>query len=102
MSKLTKGLKETAEWLTKTNRFSMAHEIETAIELIEKLEKPDIYWCKDNPEDGMECAEELVSQFIDEDSVGQIIELEVASRLPNIKVKILPDNEHGGVELEYL
>lgn len=74
----------------------------TYTQAMEDAGKSHIFWHKDNPEDGMESAEELVSQFIDEDSVGQIIELEVAIRLPNIKVKILPDNSDGSVNLEYL
>lgn len=80
----------------------LANESHYKSEHIKRLQQPNIFWHKDNPEDGMESAEELVSQFIDEDSVGQIIELEVAVRLPNIKVKILPDNSDGSVNLEYL
>jgi len=69
---------------------------------IKKLEQPDIFWLTDDPENGCDSAEELVGQFIDEDSIGQIVELEVASRLPNINVKILPDDANGRTELEYI
>ncbi len=66
------------------------------------LKKPDIYWLIDDPENGTDNPHNLISEFIDDDIIGTIVEFEVARRLPNIKVKILPFNEHGGVEIEYL
>jgi len=69
---------------------------------IKKLEQYDIFWLVGDPENGCDSAEELVSQFIDADSIGKIFELEVAHRLPNINVKILPDDDHGRTEIEYL
>lgn len=69
---------------------------------IQKLEKPDIFWLVGNPEDGMDSAESLVDQLIDSDSTGEVFELEVACRLPNIKVKVLHDSDSGSLNLEYL
>ena len=81
---------------------NMEEEIRGLRVKIKKLENPDIYWLKDNPEDGSECAEELISEFLDSGSIGQIFEFEVASRLPNIKVKFLGENDDGSLNLEYI
>ena len=69
---------------------------------IKELEQPDMFWCVDDSDYGMDSAESLIEQFIDKDSTGQIFELEVACMLPSIKVKVLPDNSDGSLNLEYL
>jgi len=69
---------------------------------IEILEHPDIFWLVDDNENGSDTPYDLISEFIDDDSIGSIVEFEVASRLPNIKVRIMPFNENGDIKLEYL
>lgn len=80
----------------------LQNEIATLKAKIEELETPNIFWLVDNPENGTECIYDLVSDFYDEATVGQILEFEVAARLPNIKVKVLGDDEDGSINLEYL
>jgi len=80
----------------------MQLEIDTLKARVKQLERPEIYWLPDCPEDGCDSPYELLSEFVDKDSVGLVIELEVAHRLPNIKVKILPFNKNGDIEIEYL
>jgi len=78
-------------WLNKNGKALANFDDENEVDAIIDMQKPDIFWVKGNPEDGSDSVEELVSQFIDEDSVGQIIEFEVD--LHNEMVKRM-DAEH--------
>lgn len=80
----------------------LQNEIATLKAKIEELETPNIFWLVDDPENGVGCIYDLISEFYDESTVGQILEFEVATRLPNIKVKVLGDDEDGSINLEYL
>jgi len=98
MSKPTGKLKFAYE--TIMNMESKINELKAKIK---KLEQPDIFWLKDDSENRSDNPYELISEFVDKESISSIVELEVASRLPNMKVKILPcndnDNDNGVVEL---
>ncbi len=67
---------------------------------IKELKQPNLYWLVGNPESGSDSLEGLLEEFIDDTSIGEIFELEVAHRLPNIKVRILPDDDDGHIQFE--
>jgi hypothetical protein len=75
---------------------------QSALDRIEELEKPSIFWEKENPEYSVLSPEESISEYMDSDTIGKVIEFTCAKELPNFKVKVLGDNEDGSINLEYL
>lgn len=80
----------------------LQNEITTLKAKIKELSTPSLFWEVDNPENGAECIYDLISDFYEEDTIGKIIEFQVAAILPNIKVKVLGEDEDSSIKIEYL
>lgn len=77
-------------------------QLKLALEAIKELEKPNIFWERENPEFSVLSPEENISEYMDSDTIGKVIEFTCARELPNFKVKVLGDNKDGSINLEYL
>jgi len=80
-----------------------------AAELIEKLNavqvnsEPDLFWDNDDPEQSCDSINDVVVQVYENSGcllVGDIVEIQRAVRLPNIKVKITKISDDGDLEWE--
>ena len=95
------------KWMSE--RQGHSPQLKLAIEAIHELElqvvsqsNPTIFWEKENTECSVCSPEESISEYMDAETIGQVIEFSCAKELPNFKVKVLGDNDDGSINLEYL